>query len=197
MKERLLAWSGGLIITVALVGFLVFIAVAGLNQASELAGVVGALVAVAGLALTVAGLVAARRSEDGTPVIKETLGSPPWIIRNDDIELRVIKVTRGTKKELDETRATIQITADVTRMRPSRRSHLEYRFSTSDNGRVLEEDDFESDEGNNLQVNQRTTINKVLFDVSPSANALTVTLHDFFWPKGCDLILREVPISST
>ncbi|HET6191479.1 MAG TPA: hypothetical protein VFE59_31295 [Trebonia sp.] len=196
MKERLLAWSGGLIITVAIVGFLVFIAVAGLNKASELAGVIGALVAVAGLALTVAGLVASRRSEVAKPVIKETLGPPPWTIHNDDIRLTVIKVARGTTKELNETRATIQITADVTRMRPSR-SHLEYRFSSADNGRVLEEDNFGSDDGDDLPVNQCTRINKVLFDVSPPANALTVTLHDFFWPEGRDLILREVPISST
>ena len=50
------------------------------------------------------------------------------------------------------------------------------------------------EQDDDLPLNQCTRIDRVLFDVDPPDNSLTVTLHDFFWPKGRDLVLREVPV---
>jgi hypothetical protein len=43
-------------------------------------------------------------------------------------------------------------------------------------------------------LNQLTPVKKVLFDLNPPISTLTITLHDFTWPDGKDLILRDVPV---
>jgi hypothetical protein len=54
-----LAWTGTLVMIAATVAFVVYIAVAGLGNASELAGVVSALIALAGLGLAAFGIASA------------------------------------------------------------------------------------------------------------------------------------------
>lgn len=107
--------------------FVAYIAVAGLGKANELAGVVSALVALAGLGLAVGGLAWGRR-ETGKPIVKAVAGSPPWTIKGHGITYKVLNVTRGTRARQGRSRRIIVITAYVTRTQSSGISKLEYEF---------------------------------------------------------------------
>jgi hypothetical protein len=58
-------WVGGLLTLGALAGLGVYFAVVGLDKASELATVIGLPIALAGLALTGYGMIAARKVQGG------------------------------------------------------------------------------------------------------------------------------------
>jgi hypothetical protein len=134
-----MAWSGALIMIAATVAFVAYIAVAGLDKASELAGVVGALVALAGLGLALYGRSLGddpkidpikwnkldQGSTDltkggGRPVIVDAIApSPPWTVRGHGLTYSVIKVTRTMSRWGGDEKPSINVTADVTRTKPS------------------------------------------------------------------------------
>ncbi|MET8869252.1 hypothetical protein ABZW11_40520 [Nonomuraea sp. NPDC004580] len=57
MSRRALVWSGSAVAVVALAGLVVYVARAGLDEADKLAGVIGAFVGLAGLGVSVYGMV--------------------------------------------------------------------------------------------------------------------------------------------
>ncbi|GAA3134364.1 hypothetical protein [Nonomuraea salmonea] len=57
MSRRALVWSGSAVAVVALAGLVVYVARAGLDEADKLAGVIGAFVGLAGLGVSVYGVV--------------------------------------------------------------------------------------------------------------------------------------------
>jgi hypothetical protein len=66
MRGGVRAWAGGVAVAAAVVGLGVYFAVAGLGKASELAGVVGAFIGLAGLVVSVYGVRQAHR--DASPL---------------------------------------------------------------------------------------------------------------------------------
>jgi hypothetical protein len=188
--------------------------VAGLGKASELAGVVGALVALAGLGLAGYGLALGHDSTidsiepdglhqgitgltkgGGRPVIVDAIApSPPWTVRGHGLIYSVIKVTRTMSGWGGDEKPSITVTADVTRTKPSDYHRLQYRFSDEESGIELKRVPFEDKGSENPSLNQRSRLVTVLWDVDPPITRLTITLHDFFWPDGKDLILKGVPV---
>jgi hypothetical protein len=77
MAGRVLAWVGGVVALAATVGLCVLFAVVGLDKANELAGVVSALLALAGLVVSVCGLVAASRAAGPAAVMPAPGNMPP------------------------------------------------------------------------------------------------------------------------
>ncbi len=61
MPGRILKWVAGVVAVAAAIGMGIYLAIVGLNEASQLATVAGAFISLAGLALAVYGIIAARR----------------------------------------------------------------------------------------------------------------------------------------
>ncbi len=215
MRERPLALYGGLVIAAAVVAFVAYIAVAGLNRASELAGVVSALVAIAGLGLAVYGAVSGPTGRSLPPWVKtvpplppdppkpkkepvrQTVrsGTPPWTVSGFGISYSVTGATRTTSEWQGTTRPSITITADLIRTRSKDYFSLEFGFSDKESGRALEEVPGTSSGDRKPRPNQRSSLVTVLFDISPPTRSLTITVHDFFWSDRKYLSLEGVPVS--
>lgn len=194
-----LGWSGALVMTAAIVGFVAYIALAGLNKASELAGVVSALIALAGLGLAVAGVVwkpGLKLEDGGSPVTKTAIAGGPWIIRGYGITYEVSAVTRSAEKGLGESKRWITVTAYVTRTQSSPLSDIEYRFRDQESGKKLAKVSSEGSGDKNPPLNERSRLVTVLQDIDPPVKSLRITVKDFYWPDGRALVLREVPVSS-
>lgn len=200
--------------TAAIVAFVAYIAAAGLGKASELAGVVSALVAIAGLGLAVYGVMSAPTrpklhhgvkivpplqpdppKPKAKPVIRTvTNQTPPWTVLGFGIIYSIKEVTRTTSEWNGEEKPSITITADLTRTEPKNYSSLEVRFTDEESERVLEEVPFASSGDRNPRPDQPSRLVTVLFDNSPPTKSLTVTVHDFFWSDRKHLILENVPV---
>jgi hypothetical protein len=73
MTSRMKTWCGAAAAAVALIGLAVYFALVGLSKANELASVISALVAVAGLGVSVWGIVGARNaSAPGGQVVQDS-----------------------------------------------------------------------------------------------------------------------------
>ena len=197
-SQQKLAWSGALVMTAAIVGFVVYIAVAGLNNASELAGVVSALIALAGLGLAAAGVAARKHPPElaGPPVVKTAIaGSGPWKIDGYGVTYEVRAVTRSAKRGKGESKCLITVTAYVTRTQSSGHSDIEYRFHDVESGKKLTKVHSESSGEKTPPLNQPRKLVTVLEDINPPVQSLRITVKDFFWPDGPALVLDEVPVS--
>ncbi|MYW06652.1 hypothetical protein [Streptomyces sp. SID3343] len=74
MTAKAQAWAGGVVAGAAPVGLAVYLAVVGLEQADKWASVVGLFVALAGLAVSVAGFRRERPSSGGQSIGNSTTG---------------------------------------------------------------------------------------------------------------------------
>ena len=72
MSAKATAWLGGVVVLVAAAGMGVYLGVAGLSKASELAGVISGFVGLAGLAVAAYGVIQAHRD-----AVTPTLQGPP------------------------------------------------------------------------------------------------------------------------
>jgi hypothetical protein len=45
-------------------------------------------------------------------------------------------------------------------------------------------------------LNEKSRLITVVWDASPPSTRITITLHDFYWPDGQDLVLTNIPVSS-
>lgn len=195
----------------ATVAFVAYIVIAGLGPASELAGVVSALVAIAGLGLAVYGTTTApdRLPEINIPgwpdlhlpggrfIEADAIApSPPWTVRGYGVTYKVIEITRATKEWMgDKSKPSITITADVTRTTPSEGSSLQYRFRNEEGGGIdLEKHPFETKEPSDPPLNEGTRVISVLWDVKPPIKTLAITVYDHFWPDGQKLVIRGASI---
>lgn len=61
MRDRGLAWGGGIAAVLAAAGLAVYVSFVGLYRANELAGVAGVFVALAGVGVAVYGVIRAHR----------------------------------------------------------------------------------------------------------------------------------------
>jgi hypothetical protein len=96
---------------------------------------------------------------------------------------------------MGQTRPSITVTAYITRTDASTFSHIEYRISDEASGAALEEVPFGGGSGDgDPPLNQRSRLVTVLWDTEPRTAHLTVTLHDFYWPDGKDVVLRGVRV---
>lgn len=71
MTGRVLKWAGAAVATAVFAGLAVYFVVVGLDKANKLASVIGLFVGLAGLGVTVHGLISGRSNDEGRP------GSPP------------------------------------------------------------------------------------------------------------------------
>lgn len=126
-------------------------------------------------------------------IVVQASGEPPWSVSGYGWTYTVESVTRTTSTSLT-------ITAYVERSSESG-AHvgMGYQISAQDSGRAL---DFVPFEGDNPEdkgsppINQRRQLVYVVGDTNPRATQLTITLHDFYWPDGKDLVLKGVRVPS-
>lgn len=195
--QQKLVLSGALVMSAGILAFVAFTAVAGLSKASELAGVVSALVAFAGLGVAVGGALWQRAVDhSGAPVIRTAIGAGPWTIAGYGITYEVRSVTRSAKKRPGGRKRWITVTACVTRTKSRGLSDIKYRFRDEDSGKKLVEIDSERSGVRNPPLNEPNKLVMVFEDIDPPVNSLRISVRDFFWQDGCDLVLHEVPVSS-
>ncbi|WP_329375599.1 hypothetical protein [Streptomyces sp. NBC_01483] len=115
-------------------------------------------------------------------------GAPPWRVSGYGWTYTVESVTRTTSTSLT-------ITAYVERSSASGdHPHMLYQIA-QDSGRALDFVPFEGDNPDDKgtpPVDQRRQLVYVVGDTNPRATHLTITLHDFYWPDGQDLVLKGV-----
>lgn len=88
------------------------------------------------------------------------------------------------------------MTAYVTRTESSRLSDIEYRFRDEESGKKLTRVPSEGSGVKNPPLNEPNKVIMVLEDIDPPVKSLRISVRDFFWPDGCDLVLHEVPVLS-
>ncbi|MFE4958709.1 caspase family protein [Streptomyces sp. NPDC056653] len=122
-------------------------------------------------------------------------GPPPWTVKGFGWTYTVTSVRRTTTQ--DWKKPSLTIAAYVERSSASDLVNMDYRFTTQD-GTVLNlvfpEDG--SDDGREPPLNQRTQLTHVRQDTKRSATHLTITLHNFGWDDGQDLVLKGIPVPS-
>jgi hypothetical protein len=117
-----------------------------------------------------------------------------WTATGYDITLTVTSVARTTNSWLKGPQPSITVTAYVTRSHVSTYSNLSYRISDQGSGSALDTVPFAGDGDQNPPQGQRSRIVFVVFDDTPPALKLTITVHDFFWPGSQNLVLRDIPV---
>ncbi|GAA3937597.1 hypothetical protein GCM10023085_18700 [Actinomadura viridis] len=83
MRGRVLAWVGGAVAVAAVAGVAVYLASVGLDKADKWASVGGLFIGLAGLSLTVNGVVRARRTPEPEPPRGPQPGSGAGDVRNE------------------------------------------------------------------------------------------------------------------
>ncbi|MFF3441228.1 hypothetical protein [Streptosporangium sp. NPDC002721] len=165
-------------------------------------------------ALIVAALVVPRVDLDGSalpdlglpglpftapdkPIRKNASGPPPWTVHGHGWRFTVERTRRTVSRWMGRTRPSITITAYVTREERRFASLMIYRISDKESGSELEAVPFQGGGDGDPPLDQRSKIVFVVWDTSPRASRLTVTLHDFHWPDGRDLVLGEVRVPAS
>ncbi|WP_117211487.1 hypothetical protein [Allorhizocola rhizosphaerae] len=123
-------------------------------------------------------------------------GGPPWTVEGHGWRYTVESVVRTTSEWQFKRRPSITVTAYVTRTVASDFSRMEYLLSDHATGAALDGVPFQGGGNGDPPLNQRSKLVHVVWDTDPPAKRLTITLHDFHWPDGQDLILRDVPVWS-
>jgi hypothetical protein len=101
---------------------------------------------------------------------------------------------RTSHRENFQPEPSITITGFVTITEADRFSAMEFYFHDQ-GGNVLDGVPFEGSGSGNPPLNQRSKLVSVIRDADPQASFLTITIHDFYWPAGRDLILADIPVT--
>jgi hypothetical protein len=131
-----------------------------------------------------------------TPVIVAAVGAPPWTVEGYGWKYTVVSVERTVSKWQSQQRPSLTITAYVERTNASDFSNMTFRISDQASGAALEDVPFQGGGDAKPPLHQRSKLVHVVWDTDPLASLLSITLHDFYWPDGRDLILRNVPAPS-
>ncbi|MEU4549963.1 hypothetical protein [Nonomuraea dietziae] len=135
--------------------------------------------------------------EPDKPIRKNASGPPPWTIHGYGWRFTVERTKRTVSRWMGETKPSITITAYVTREERQFASRMIYRISDKASGSELEAVPFQGGGDGDPPLNQRSKLVFVVWDTSPRASRLTITLHDFHWPDGRDLVLGEVRVPAS
>jgi hypothetical protein len=122
-------------------------------------------------------------------------GAPPWTVEGHGWRYTVDSVRR-TSHEWFGWKPSITIEAHVTRAEKVFHPAMDYRVSDQTSGAALDGVPFQGGGDGNPPLNQPSKLVHVIWDTDPRATTLTITLHDFYWPDGRDLILRDIPSPS-
>ncbi len=129
-------------------------------------------------------------------VARDAQGSPPWTIEGYGWRYTVESVIRTNSEWQFKRRPSITVTAYVTRTVRNDFSKMEYLVSDQVSGAALDGVPFEGGGNGDPPLNQRSKLVHVVWDTDPPTTHVTIVLHDFYWPDGQDLILRNVPVPS-
>ncbi|WP_067459998.1 caspase family protein [Actinomadura macra] len=128
------------------------------------------------------------------PVIVDATGKPPWKVEGYGFRYSVEKVTRTSSEWQFKRKPSITITAYATRTRKGSFARMEYRYGNQGSGAALDTVPFQGSGDDEPPLNQPSRLVAVVWDTDPRARHLVVTLHDFYWPGGRDLVLRNIPV---
>ena len=126
-------------------------------------------------------------------VIVEASGAAPWTVEGHGYRYTIESVAGTTHEWKFEPKRSLTITGYVTSTAKSDFASKQFQF-VDQAGNVLESVPFEGGGATDPPYNQRVKLVSVVWDANPRATTLTVTIHDFYWPAGKDLILRNVPV---
>jgi hypothetical protein len=144
-------------------------------------------------AITYLGSLPDLGGEPARQIIQDATGPGPWTVEGYGYRYTIEKVVRTSHDDQFTPRGSLTLTGYVTVTAKSRFVHKEYQFrDQADN--LLEGVPFQGEGTGDPPLNQRTKLVSVIWDAKPRASRLTVTIHDFYWPAGRDLILRGVPV---
>ncbi|RZU49406.1 caspase domain-containing protein [Krasilnikovia cinnamomea] len=125
----------------------------------------------------------------------DAVGQGPWKVEGYGYRFELTSIKRTTNEgPKSRHQASITITGYVTVTEGTTHSRMQYTVTAKD-GTLLENVPFTGSGTGNPPVNQRTKLVLVDWDTNPRTKAVTVVIHDFFWPQGKDLILRNVPVT--
>lgn len=134
-------------------------------------------------------------TQQAKQITVEAQGNPPWTVEGFGWRYSVVSVARTRSEWQLKTRPSLTITAEVLRTQStSSFAHMQYRVSDQGSGILLEEASFSSGGDGDPPTNLLSRLVHVVWDTEPQAKTLTIVLHDFYWPDGRDLILRNVPV---
>ncbi|MGK8557764.1 caspase family protein [Nocardia gipuzkoensis] len=131
-----------------------------------------------------------------TPVVVDAAGAPPWTVEGYGWKYTVVSVERTVSEWQFRQRPSLTITAYVERTDASDFSNMTFRISDQFSGAALEDVPFQGGGDAKPPLHQRSKLVHVVWDADPLASQLSIALHDFYWPDGRDLILRNVPAPS-
>lgn len=129
-------------------------------------------------------------------IIQDATGPGPWTVEGYGYRYTVEKAAR-TRHEGQgfKQRDSLTITGYVTVTRGSDFAHKDVQVrDQADN--LLEALMGQGEGTGDPPVNQRTKLVTVVWDAAPRATTLTLTVHDFYWSAGQDLILRGIPTTT-
>ncbi|MFF0869787.1 hypothetical protein ACFYUV_49090 [Nonomuraea sp. NPDC003560] len=135
--------------------------------------------------------------EADEPIRKNASGPPPWTIHGYGWRFTVERTARTVSRWMGRTRPSIVVTAYVTREERQFASRMIYRISDRASGSELASVPFQGGGDGDPPLGQRSKLVFTVWDTSPRASRLTVTLHDFHWPDGRDLVLGEVRVPAS
>jgi hypothetical protein len=134
------------------------------------------------------------RSADAVQITAYATGRAPWVVEGYGHRFEVASTVRTTSEWQFKKRPSITVTAYVTRSQKTFQPAMDYRISDQGSGTALEAVPFQGSGDGNPPIGQRSKLVFVVWDASPRATKLVFTLHDFYWPDGRDVILRDVPV---
>ncbi|MGH3887374.1 MAG: hypothetical protein ACRDSZ_12550 [Pseudonocardiaceae bacterium] len=128
-------------------------------------------------------------------IIQEVSGPPPWTVEGYGYRYSVESITRTSHRKKFQPQPSLTITGFVTQTEVSRFSSKEFQIHDHD-GNLLDYAPFEGNGNGGPPLNQRAKLVIVVWDANPSAQLLTITIHDFCWPAERDLVRQIVPSRS-
>jgi hypothetical protein len=132
-----------------------------------------------------------RTSPASEQVVEDATGEPPWVVEGHGYRFALEKVAHDQGTWQFRTKPALVVTGTVIRSKAS--DHSDVKFEIRDQaGMLLESVPFRGSGNGNPPLNQPGKVELVVWN--NSSTLLTITIHDFFWPDGRDLILRNVPV---
>ncbi|MFE9450508.1 protein kinase [Streptomyces sp. NPDC006739] len=128
---------------------------------------------------------------------RQAPGRGPWKVSGYGWTYTVESVSRTTSEWVPDPRPSLTITADLERGSADEFSHMTYRVSDPGSGTVLDADPLASSGDSEPPARQRSRLVQVFWDTDPRATHVTITLHDFYWPAGRDLVLKDIPVTGS
>jgi hypothetical protein len=127
---------------------------------------------------------------------RQAPGRGPWKVSGYGWTYTVESVSRTTSEWVPSPRPSLTITADLERGNADAFSHMTYQVSDPARGTALDADPLASSGDSGPPAHQRSRLVQVFWDTDPRATHVTITLHDFYWPAGRNLVLKDIPVAS-